>query len=133
MAEFIMKDLVRRRGIADKYHIESCATSAEELGSDTYPPAKEELSRRGIPFEKRRARQIKSSDYSDFDYLIAMDSRNIRNIERFVNGDPEGKVSLMMEYAGENRDVDDPWYTGDFRTTYLDLVKACEGLLDSLS
>ena len=132
MAEFIMKDMVRRRGLAGKYHIESCATSTEEIGCDIYPPAKRCLSSHGIPFEHRSARQMTSDDYGSYDMIIAMDTVNLRNMRRFVGDDPEKKVSLMMDHCGRGGDVADPWYTGDFERTYDDISEACEGLLDSL-
>lgn len=132
MAEFIMKDMVSKRNLKD-FHIESCATSTEELGNDLYPPAKRCLSSHGIPFEHRSARQMTSKDYDRFDMIIAMDSWNIRNMRYFVNGDPERKVSLMMSHCGKDGDVDDPWYSGDFETTYNDITEACGALLDSLS
>ena len=131
MAEFIMKDLVAKRGRSDIY-IESCATSTEELGCDVYPPAKRCLSAHGIPFERRSARQMTSDDYGRFDMIIAMDSNNLYNMRRFVGKDPDGKVSLMMEHCGRKGDVADPWYTGDFEMTFEDITEACEGLLDSL-
>ena len=131
MAEFIMKDLVEKRGL-DGFHIESCATSTEELGNDIYPPAKRCLTEHGVPFERRRARQMTSDDYSKYDMIIAMDSANLYNMRRFVNGDPERKVSLMMSHCGKDKDVADPWYTGDFERTFNDISEACNGLLDSL-
>ncbi len=132
MAEFVMKDLVSKRGLSGDFRIESCATSSEELGNDVYPPAKAELQRRGTPFSRRSARQMKSSDYGRFDYIVAMDRQNLRNMERFVDGDPQRKVSLMMSHAGESRDVADPWYTGDFSRTFDDLERACSALLDEI-
>ncbi len=132
MAESILKDMVRRRGLAGKYHIESCATSTEEIGCDIYPPAKRCLSSHGIPFEHRSARQMTSDDYGSYDMIIAMDTVNLRNMRRFVGDDPEKKVSLMMDHCGRGGDVADPWYTGDFERTYDDISEACEGLLDSL-
>ena len=132
MAEFIMKDMVAERGLQDRFYIESCATSTEELGCDMYPPAKRCLSSHGIPFEQRRARQMTSDDYDRFDMIIAMDSWNIRNMRHFVGNDPEGKVSLMMSHCGRDADVADPWYSGDFERTYEDISEACSSLLDSL-
>ena len=132
MAEFIMKDLVRKRGISDRFEIESCATSTEELGNDIYPPAKRCLSAHGIPFERRSARQMTKADYERYDMIIAMDSANIHNMRRFVGGDPEGKVSMMMSHCGKDKDVADPWYTGDFERTFDDISEACKGLLESL-
>ena len=131
MAEFIMKDLVAKRGLKD-FYIESCATSTEELGNDIYPPAKRCLSAHGIPYEHRSARQMTSDDYGRFDMIIAMDSWNIRNMRHFVGNDPEKKVSLMMSHCGNDTDVADPWYSGDFERTYDDLTEACTALLDSL-
>ena len=132
MAEFIMKDLVRKRGFSDRFEIESCATSTEELGNDIYPPAKRCLSSHGIPFERRSARQMTKADYDRYDIIIAMDSANIYNMRRFVGDDPDEKVSMMMSYCGKDKDVADPWYTGDFERTFDDISEACEGLLESL-
>ena len=131
MAEFIMKDMIAKRGLRDIY-VESCATSTEELGNDIYPPAKRCLLSHGIPFEHRSARQMTSKDYDRFDMIIAMDSWNIRNMRCFVNGDPEKKVSLMMSHCGKDTDVADPWYSGDFETTFNDLTEACAAIMDSL-
>ena len=131
MAEFIMKDMAAKRGLKD-FYIESCATSTEELGCDMYPPAKRCLTSHGIPFEHRSARQMTRGDYDRFDMIIAMDSWNIRNMRHFVGNDSEGKVSLMMSHCGKDDDVTDPWYSGDFETTYNDITEACTALLDSL-
>ena len=132
MAEFIMKDLVARRGLQSRYYIESCATSTEELGNDIYPPAKRCLSFHEISYEHRSARQMTSDDYDRFDMIIAMDSQNLRNMRRFVGDDPGKKVSLMMEHCGKGGNVADPWYTGDFERTYEDITEACSALLDKL-
>jgi len=132
MAEFIMKDLVSKRGMETDFHIESCATSTEELGCDMYPPAKRELDRRGVPYSPRAARQMAKADYGRFDMIVAMDRWNVRNMRPFVGDDPERKVSLMMSHAGEDGDVADPWYTGDFSVTYDDILRACEGILNGL-
>ncbi len=133
MAEFVMKDIVSRHGLAEMYQIESCATSSEELGHDMYPPAKEELRRRGVPFVRRSARRMTEEDYGRFDMIVAMDRENLRNMRRFVGNDPEGKVSLLMSHVGEDRGVDDPWYTGDFSATYRDVVRGCEAILRETS
>ena len=132
MAEFIMKKIVDDRGLSDEFHIESCATSNEEIGNDVYPPAKDELRRHGVPFTKRCARRMTPADYDSYDHIIAMDHQNLRNMERFVNGDPQRKVSLMMTHAGEDRGVADPWYTDNFSITYDDLFRACSGLLGEI-
>jgi len=127
MAEFVMKELVRKEGI--KCVIESCATSTEELGCDMYPPAKRTLEAHSVPFTPRRARQMDSDDYGRFDMIVVMDSQNLRNIRPFVHGDPDGKVRKLMSYAGKDTDVADPWYSGDFERTYRDVVEGCRGIL----
>lgn len=132
MAEFIMKDLVSKRGVADRFHIESCATSREEIGNSVYPPAKAKLAEHNISCKGKTARQITKKDYEEFDYIIAMDRNNLRNLVPFVGEDPENKVSLMMSYAGKNKDVADPWYTGDFEATWQDISLACNALLEQL-
>ena len=132
MAEFIMKDIVRRNGMSDVFKIESCATSDEEIGHDIYPPAKDVLNKHGIPYEKRRARRMTSADYDRFDRIVAMDRWNIRNMRGYVGGDPDGKVSLMMSHAGKDMDVDDPWYSGDFERTYEEITEACSHLFESM-
>ena len=131
MAEFVMRDLLRRSGRTD-VHVESCATSTEEIGSDTYPPVKDVLKRHGVPFSPRRARRITCDDYARFDLIVAMDDENLRNTRRFTDGDPEGKVRLLMSFTGEDRGVADPWYTGDFEETYSDVSRACAEILAHL-
>ena len=132
MAEFIMKHLVQQAGLEDQFVISSAATSTEELGNDMYPNAKAELKLHGIPFERRRARQIKSKDYEDWDFIIAMDQANLSNIRYVVGHDPKKKVRLLMSFtdAGENRSISDPWYTRDFARAYNDIYQGCESLLN---
>ncbi len=132
MAEFIMKDLVAKRGVADRFHIESCATSREEIGNSVYPPAKAKLAEHNISCKGKTARQITKRDYEEFDLIIAMDRNNLRNLVPFVGEDPQNKVSLMMSYAGLHKDVADPWYTGDFEATWQDISLACNALLEQL-
>jgi len=132
MAEMILKDMVKKRGLDKEFEIASCATSTEELGNPVYPPARAELSRRGIPCEHRAARQLTKADYDKYDLLIGMDASNIRNMHRMLGGDPKGKIRKMMEFAGSSRDVADPWYTGGFDVTYRDITEGCEGLLKTL-
>lgn len=130
MAEFIMKALVKSRGVEDEYYIESAAVSSEEIGSHIYPPARRCLSQHGVWFDPdKTARKVQPSDYSRFDRLVCMDSSNIRRLLSITGGDPDGKVHLMMSYAGEGRDVADPWYTGDFETAFQDILRACEAML----
>lgn len=127
MAEFIMKHLVSEAGHSNDFLISSAATTTEELGNDIYPNAQAELKKHGIPFERRQARQIKSSDYKDWDYTIAMDEENLNGI---VGRDSEKKVRLLMSFTGEEKDVSDPWYTRDFLKAYNDIYKGCEALLN---
>lgn len=129
MAEFIMKKMVMERNAEDRFRIESAATSTEEIGNPVYPPAKRILAAHGIQCEGKRARQIRQEDYGQFDYLIGMDQANLTNMKRFFHGDPEGKLSLMMDYTSRQGNVADPWYTGDFQTTWEDVTEGCRGLL----
>lgn len=131
MAEFILKALVKARGLEGQYFIESAAVSEEEIGNPIYPPAKRCLTQHGVPFDKdKRARQVTRADYARFDRLICMDASNLRWLRWIIPDDSEGKVHLMMSYAGVGRDVADPWYTGDFETTFQDILEACEAMLD---
>lgn len=130
MAEFILKALVKARGLEQRFHIESAAVSAEEIGNPIYPPARRCLSQHGVPFDPgKRARQVTAGDYDRFDRIICMDASNLRLIRRFIPSDPEGKIHLMMSYTGVGRDVADPWYTGDFETTFQDILEGCEAML----
>ena len=132
MAEFIMKDLVQKAGLAAEFHIESAATSREELGNPVYPPARRKLAEHGINCSGHAARQLTSRDYNEYDLLIGMDSANLRDMHRICGGDPEGKLSLLLEHAGWSGDVADPWYTGDFEATWRDALEGCEALLKEL-
>ncbi|MBP5406374.1 low molecular weight phosphotyrosine protein phosphatase [bacterium] len=132
MAEFVMKKLVADAGLTDKFGIESAATSTEETGNPVYPPAKRKLAEHGIACAGKTARQMNAGDYKKFDLLIGMDSANIRNMTRICGGDPENKIKLLLNYAGVDRDVADPWYTGDFDATWNDVTKGCAALLESL-
>ncbi len=130
MAEFILKDLVKKRGLAGDFHIESRATSTEELGNPVYPPAKAELQKHGISCDGKVSIQLTKADYDAFDLLIAMDKLNLRNIDRITGGDPQGKVHLMMERTARPGEVDDPWFTRRFDITYRDILEGCEAWLD---
>ena len=137
MAEFMMKDLVQRNGLSDRFEIASAATSTEEIwggvGNPVYPPAKAILAEHGISCEGKRARQVTREDYRRYDYLICMDHANIRNTMRITGGDPEGKIRLMLDFAGrDGEEVADPWYTRDFRRTWEDLEEGCRELLGTL-
>ncbi len=133
MAEFILKALVRSYGLQDQFHIESAAVSSEEIGNPIYPPARRCLSQHGVQFDpEKRARKVTPQDYGRFDRIICMDSSNIRLLRRIIPDDPQGKVHLMMSYTGMGRDVADPWYTGDFETTFQDILEACEAMLGQI-
>lgn len=132
MAEFVMKDMVRKAGLEDEYYIESAATSREEIGNDTHPGTKRKLTEVGIPYTKRRARQVTKNDYDEYDYLVIMDQNNFRNLNRIIGSDPENKVFKLLDFAGKNRDIADPWYTGNFDETYEDVVEGCQALLEYL-
>lgn len=134
MAEFIMKALVKSRGVEDRFHIESAAVSNEEIGNPVYPPARRCLSQHGIAFDAyHAARRVTAADYSRFDRIICMDDSNLRWLGRIISSDPEKKIHLLMSYTGRNRNVADPWYTGDFETTFQDILEGCEALLDSVN
>ena len=132
MAEFVMKDLVRKAGLENAFSIASAATSTEELGNPVYPPARRKLAEHGISCAGKTARQMTARDYERFDLLIGMDGANIRNILRICGGDPEGKVRLLLSYTSHPRDVADPWYTGDFDATWRDVNEGCRALLETL-
>ena len=132
MCEFILKDMIRKKGREDEFYIESCATSTEEIGRSLHPGAKRKLDEMGIPNERRRARQLTRQDYDRFDYLLCMDDWNVRNIMRIIKKDPENKVHMLLEYAGERREIADPWYTSNFDETYDDLTKGCTAFLEYL-
>ena len=137
MAEFVLKDMVEKQGIADQFEIASAATSTEEIwngiGNPVYPPAKAKLAEHGIGCAGKTARQMTAGDYRKYDLLIGMDKANLRSMTRICGGDPEGKLHLLMDYASRPGEVADPWYTGDFETTYRDVLEGCRGLLDSLT
>ncbi|MBO4242053.1 MAG: low molecular weight phosphotyrosine protein phosphatase [Clostridiales bacterium] len=128
MAQFVFQDMVDKAGLSDQFYVDSCATSNEEIGNDMYPPARRKLQAEGVPFVRHSARRITSSDYERFDYIIAMEEYNLRNIARIIPSDPSGKIRLLLD-----RDIADPWYTGNFDRTYSDLVMGCSSLLDELS
>lgn len=133
MAEFVMRDMVNKAGLSDKIYVESAATSTEELGNDIHSGTRGKLREMGIPFEKRRARQVTPSDYRDFDYLIVMDGNNVRNLRRIIGEDRDGKVYKLLDFTERRgEDIADPWYTGNFDETYTDVCEGCRGLLDRL-
>ncbi len=132
MAEFVMKDMVLKAGVEEDFYIASAGTSDEEEGNDTHPGTKAKLTAEGIPFTRRRARQINRQDYQDFDYIIGMEQNNLRNMTRAFGGDPDDKCSLLLDYTSRPGNIADPWYTGNFEDTYRDIKLGCAGLLKSL-
>lgn len=132
MAEFVMKALVKKAGKEKDFLIESAATSTEEIGNDIHYGTRQIFIQNNIPFSKRHARQITKDDYVFYDYLIAMDEENIYYMERKWNNDPDGKVKMLLEYAGKKRAIADPWYTGNFQQTYDDVLEGCTALLEKI-
>lgn len=130
MAEFIMKELVRREGREDEFIIDSAAVSHDVIGNPIYPPAQRTLKAHGIPFEDHHARRVTRADYDRYNLLVCMDKSNIRLLGNIIGGEPDSsRVRLLLSFAGIDRDIADPWYTGDFETTYRDLVTGCTALL----
>ncbi len=132
MAEYVMKDLVKRKGLEDLFLIESAATSTEQIGNPVYPPAKRKLAEHGIYCAGKTARQLKKEDYDRFDLLIGMDEGNLKSIKRICGEDHEHKVYRMLDFTDRPGDVADPWYTRDFNATWRDVEEGCAGLLRRL-
>ncbi|MBR3619242.1 MAG: low molecular weight phosphotyrosine protein phosphatase [Bacteroidaceae bacterium] len=132
MAEFVMKDLVRKAGREGDFYIESAATSTEELGNPVYPPARQKLAEHGLSCKGKVARQMNRRDYEEFDLLIGMDTWNIRNMERISGGDRAHKIHRLLDYTQRPGDVADPWYTGNFEATWRDVLEGCQALLDTM-
>ena len=139
IGEFIMKDIVSKQGLSDKFHIESSATHTDEIwngvGSPVYPPARAKLREHGIGTEEnelgvseKRARLTTRADYDKFDFIIGMDSANIRDLNRIFGGDPDKKIFRMLDFTDRDGDVADPWYTGNFDATWRDCSEGCHGL-----
>lgn len=133
MAEFVMKDMVKKAGFDREFHIESAATSTEELGNPVYPPARRKLAEHNIDCSGKTARQLKKRDYTTYDLLIGMDQANLRNMHRMCGGDPEGKIHLLLDFTSRPGNVADPWYTGDFEATWQDVELGCQNLLHQLT
>ena len=129
MAEFVMKDLVQKAGLTDQFHIASAATSREEIGNPVYPPARRKLAEHGISCAGHAARQLTRQDYADYDFLVGMDSANLRDMHCICGGDPDGKISLLLDHTARPGNVADPWYTDDFKVTWRDVLEGCQGLL----
>ena len=133
MAEFVMKELVRRAGLEQDFLIESAATSREEIGNDIHYGTRTKLREMGIPYARRAARQIRQDDYDRYDYLVAMDDENVYYMNRCWAPDDQHKIVRLLSFAGKSRDIADPWYTGNFDQTYDDILEGCTAFLKSLS
>lgn len=132
MAEFVMKDKVRKAGLEEAFEIASAATSTEEIGNPVYPPVRDLLTAHGISCKGKTARQITKADYEHYDYIIAMDQMNLNHLRRFVGDDPQGKVHLLRSFSAHPGEIADPWFTRDFQTTWDQVEESCEGLLNQL-
>ena len=136
MAEFVFVHLARERGVGDRFSVASCATSTEEIirgvGNPVYPPARRELARHGISCDGKRAVQLTKADYNRYEYLVCMDDNNVRNAMHILGGDPDGKVSKLMDHTARHGNVADPWYSGDFETCYRDIEEGCQALIDEI-
>ena len=132
MAEFVMRDMAEKQGIADKLYIASAATSTEEIGNPVHYGTRDKLKQHGISVDGKTAVQLKRDDYARYDYIIGMDEWNMYNIRRIVRIDPENKLHKLLSISGNGRDVADPWYTGDFDTTYNDIVEGCTALINEI-
>ena len=127
-----MKNLVEQAGLADSFHIESAATSTEEIGNPVYPPARRKLAAHGIGCAGKTARQLRRGDYGQYDFLVGMDWENLRGMHRICGGDPDGKLHLLLDFTDRPGEVADPWYTGDFDATWQDVEEGCRGLLERI-
>ena len=132
MAQFVMEELARRAGRADEFVIDSAATSREEIGNPPHYGTVSKLREVGIPVGSHRSRQVGRDEYDQWDHIVYMDSENAWGLSRILGGDPDGKVSRLLDWTSHPRDVVDPWYTGDFDATYRDVLAGCEALLAAL-
>lgn len=133
MAQCMFQDMVNKKGLSDRFYIDSAATSREEIGNSPHYGTVQKLREVGIPVVPHRARQMTHADYDNYDYLIGMDSYNVSNMIRIAGGDPDNKIYQMLEFAGINRSIADPWYTDNFDDTYNDLVIGLNGFWNKLS
>ena len=132
MSQFVLQDMVNKLGVAELFSIDSRATSTEEIGNPPHRGTVRKMQEVGIPVIPHRATQITWNDYNNYDYIIGMDTANMRNLNRMLKGDPEGKLYKLLSFAGSDRDIADPWYTGNFDITYDDVVEGCKGFLEYL-
>ena len=129
MAEFVFKDMIKKLGRSDEFYVASAGTSYEEIGNPVHHGTASILDRLGISYSHKRAVHLEKSDYEKYDYLVCMDNLNVRNTLRIIGDDKEKKIYKLLEFAGSDRDVADPWYTGNFDITYEDVLKGCKGFL----
>lgn len=129
MSQFVFQDLVNKRGLKDKFYIDSAATSREEIGNRPHYGTVSKLRQVGVPVLEHYAVQMTRQDYEDYDFLIGMERFNLRNMKRITGGDPDGKMHLLLDFSEHPRDISDPWYTGNFDETYRDVKEGCEALL----
>ena len=132
MAEYVMKDLVQKAELEQEFYIDSAATSREEIGNGVHHGTRRKLAQMGVACGEHRARQVTWEDYETFDLIIGMDGANLRNLNRRLKNDPEGKISLLLDYTDRPGDIADPWYTGNFDETWEDVLEGCRGLLEKL-
>ena len=132
MAEYVMKDLVKKSGLEEEFQIASAATSREEIGNGVHPGTRRKLAEFGISTAGKRAVQLTAADYDKYDLLLGMDGANLRNMRRMLGGDPEGKVRLLLDFTNRPGEIADPWYTGNFDQTYIDVRDGCAALLTRL-
>ena len=132
MAEFVMRDIIKKAGLSDKIYVASAATSREEIGNPVHPGTRKKLAEYGLSVTGKTAIQITKEDYDNYDYIIVMDSFNLRNLQRIIGSDNEHKVYMLLDFA-DGGDIADPWYTGNFDQTYDDVLKGCKGLLKKLT
>jgi len=132
MAHCIFTHMVKQAGREKEFYIDSAATHTDALGDGLYPPARRKLYTEGVPMVNHVATLLERRDYEKYDYIFGMDSANIRNMLRLFGGDPQGKICRLLDFTGQNRDVADPWYTGDFDQTFEDIFEACQTLLEKL-
>lgn len=132
MGEYILKDMVKKQKLENKFYIASAAAHRDEIGSPVYPPARRKLGELGISCSEKRAILLTADDYKKYDLLLAADSFNVRDMKRICGGDPENKIHRLLDYTNRPRDIADPWYTGDFQQTADDIIEGCTSLLNKL-
>ena len=132
MAEFVLKDMVKKQGLEKEFYIKSSATSSEEIGNDIHYGTRDKLIQNGISFTKRKAVKLRAEDYQKYDYIIGMEKSNVINIKRIVGEDIDDKIYRLLDFSDTPRDIADPWYTGNFEITFNDIVEGCNGFLKCL-